>query len=358
MADWSLPTLTSTYANFRQNLVDRDVEAATQFSLTTPTNTPTGAIKWDTTLNRWQKWSGTAWGELATTYALTGLTVTSFSNTGNTTLGDSSADTVTVNANTMAFPNGVSISGNVTYSGLITFTGNVTFGDAAGDTVTLVGTTVNLATGTTTFAVGTANFSVGLQVAGSAVLSAASTATLTNKTFDTAGTGNVFKVNGNSLTATAGTATVTVPNSTTTLVGRDTTDTLTNKTITAAASGSSVKDSAGTAFEIGYMDLPQNAQSAAYTLALSDRGKHISITTGGVVIPANGSVSPQVLFPIGTTIVVFNNSATAQNISITTDTLRQSGTTNVGTRSLAGYGMATLVKIGTTVWAISGAGVS
>lgn len=58
-----------------------------------------------------------------------------------------------------------------------------------------------------------------------------STQTLTNKTIDTAGP-NTLKINGNTLSATAGTATVTVPNSTDTLVARATTDTLTNKTLT------------------------------------------------------------------------------------------------------------------------------
>jgi len=59
----------------------------------------------------------------------------------------------------------------------------------------------------------------------------AATVTLTNKTIDTASP-NTIKINGNTLSATAGTATVTVPNSTDTLVGRATTDTLTNKTLT------------------------------------------------------------------------------------------------------------------------------
>jgi len=62
----------------------------------------------------------------------------------------------------------------------------------------------------------------------------AAVATLTNKTIDTAGP-NTIKVNGNTLAATAGSATVTVPNSSDTLVGRNTTDTLTNKTLTAPA---------------------------------------------------------------------------------------------------------------------------
>lgn len=101
---------------------------------------------------------------------------------------------------------------------------------------------------------------------------------------------------------------------------------------------------------VGYKGLPQNAKTASYTLALSDMGKHISITTGGVVIPANGSVA----FPIGSTIVIYNDSASAQNISITTDTLRLAGTATTGTRSLAQRGLATCVKVLATEWVVSG----
>jgi hypothetical protein len=100
--------------------------------------------------------------------------------------------------------------------------------------------------------------------------------------------------------------------------------------------------------------LPQNAQTSAYTLVLSDIGKQISITTGGVVIPANASVA----FPIGAAVVIYNNSGTSQDISITSDTLRLAGTTLTGTAALAEYGLATCVKVGTTTWVISGAGVS
>jgi hypothetical protein len=104
----------------------------------------------------------------------------------------------------------------------------------------------------------------------------------------------------------------------------------------------------------GYKGLPQNSQTGAYTLALTDIGKHISITTGGVVIPANSSVA----FPIGSAVVIFNNSGSSQTISITTDTLRFAGTSLTGSRTLPLYGLATLVKIASTVWAISGTGVS
>lgn len=82
MANWSNPVLTSTYTDFMNQLKDRDVDLALQFDGTTSSNLATGTIRWNSTANRWQKWSGTAWGELTTTYALTGL-----STTGNASIG-------------------------------------------------------------------------------------------------------------------------------------------------------------------------------------------------------------------------------------------------------------------------------
>jgi hypothetical protein len=105
---------------------------------------------------------------------------------------------------------------------------------------------------------------------------------------------------------------------------------------------------------VGYKGLPQNSQTASYTLALTDMGKHISTTTGGVIIPANGSIA----FPIGSAVSIFNNSGSSQTISITTDTLRLAGTATTGSRTLAQYGVATCLKVASTTWVISGAGVS
>ena len=112
---------------------------------------------------------------------------------------------------------------------------------------------------------------------------------------------------------------------------------------------------------VGYKGLPQNSQTAAYTLALSDMGKHVSITTGGVLIPGNATGAGPVAFPVGTAISIFNNSASSQTIAFVgsvTDTLRLAGTATTGSRTLAGYGLATIVKVATTVWVISGAGVT
>jgi hypothetical protein len=104
---------------------------------------------------------------------------------------------------------------------------------------------------------------------------------------------------------------------------------------------------------IGYRGLPQLTKTANYILALADAGYHISITTGGIAIPPN-SGGGSVPFPIGTTIVIFNNSGSAQNITITTDTLRLAGSASTGTRSLAQYGLATCVKVASTTWVVSG----
>ena len=126
--------------------------------------------------------------------------------------------------------------------------------------------------------------------------------------------------------------------------GANTDITALDQDVTITATGTIATDT------IGYRGLPQNSQTASYTLALSDQGKMVNTTTGGVVIPANGSVA----FPIGATIVVFNNSGSNQTISITTDTIRLAGTATTGSRTLAQYGLATCVKVAATTWVISG----
>ena len=102
-------------------------------------------------------------------------------------------------------------------------------------------------------------------------------------------------------------------------------------------------------------DVPQNAKTAAYTLTLTDRGKSIDVSTGGITITV--PLNSEVAFPIGTTVSITNLAATAITVS-SSATLRQAGTANTGSRTLAAYGMATLRKVATDTWFISGAGVS
>jgi hypothetical protein len=125
-----------------------------------------------------------------------------------------------------------------------------------------------------------------------------------------------------------------------------------NESVTLTASGSIAATS------IGFRGAPQNSVTANYGLLLSDNGKQIMVTTAApviITIPANSAAA----FPIGATIVIYNNSlAVSQTIAITTDTLRQAGTTNTGSRTLANYGVATLLKVNTTEWVITGAGLT
>lgn len=122
--------------------------------------------------------------------------------------------------------------------------------------------------------------------------------------------------------------------------------------------GKLLKDGAKTISQI--REIEQNSQSSAYTLVLTDAGKHIlhpsSDTTARIfTIPANSSVA----YPIGTAITFVNqNSAGAVTIAITTDTMRLAGLGTTGSRTLAANGVATALKITSTEWIISGTGLT
>jgi len=106
----------------------------------------------------------------------------------------------------------------------------------------------------------------------------------------------------------------------------------------------------------GPATVPLNAQTSSYTLAATDNGKLIAITTGGVTVPVN-------IFSTGNNIVIYNNSASSQTITQgTSTTLRLSGTASTGNRTLSQYGIATIICVDATagahVFTISGAGLS
>lgn len=111
-----------------------------------------------------------------------------------------------------------------------------------------------------------------------------------------------------------------------------------------------------TAYAAGYRDAPQNSHTANYQLVLADRGKSILMNGSSLTltIPANSAVA----FPVGTVFIVVNVNASALSIAITTDTLTLANSTTTGTRTLAQNGIATCVKIATTSWLISGAGLT
>ena len=140
-----------------------------------------------------------------------------------------------------------------------------------------------------------------------------------------------------------------------TAVTLDGTQTLTNKTISGASNTLTVD---GTN-EVGFKNIPQNSQSAAYTLVLADAGKHIfhpstDANARTFTIPANSSVA----YALGTAITFINMTSQVVTIAITTDTMYLSSAGTTGSRSLAQYGSATAIKMTSTTWLISGSGLT
>lgn len=154
-----------------------------------------------------------------------------------------------------------------------------------------------------------------------------------------------------------------------TLVGRATAGSGSPETITCTAAGRALLDdvsasaqrttlglgSVATLSEANVRSIPQNSQTAAYVLVAGDAGKHISITTGGVTVNAS-------VFSAGDVVTIFNNSSSSQTITSGTNvTLRQAGTANTGNRTLAQYGVCTILCVtggSTPTLVISGAGLS
>lgn len=110
-----------------------------------------------------------------------------------------------------------------------------------------------------------------------------------------------------------------------------------------------------TTTSVGYLGIPQNSKSANYTTVITDSGKHILHPSSDAnvrtfTIDSNANVA----YPIDTAITFINDSANDVTIAITSDTLVLVGSGTTGSRTLAQYGVATAIKIGTTRWYISG----
>jgi hypothetical protein len=122
------------------------------------------------------------------------------------------------------------------------------------------------------------------------------------------------------------------------------TQTLTNKTITGLASASTVNDSNGSAYTIGYRKRPQSTNTTA---AASDVAKHLLVTATTTI--------PSGVFTSGDWFEVVNN--TSGTLTLTQGagtTLRLAGTSTTGSRTIAAYGVASVQCIGSEVFFVSG----
>ena len=85
MADWNAPTLSTAYATWQSEMQARDVDAATLAE--SPTNPPTGYVRWVAASNKFQKWNGATWDDLILAQAGGG--------TGGSSLGTMAAQNAT-----------------------------------------------------------------------------------------------------------------------------------------------------------------------------------------------------------------------------------------------------------------------
>jgi hypothetical protein len=103
----------------------------------------------------------------------------------------------------------------------------------------------------------------------------------------------------------------------------------------------------------------QNTQNANYTLVLADANKHIyksNTSAYAWTVPPNSAEA----FPIGSTVTMYNGGS-AGSITITRGigvVIATAGTGTDSDKTLAPYGLATLLKISTDTWIINGVGLT
>jgi hypothetical protein len=250
--------------------------------------------------------------------------------TGNITGGNVTtagiANLTTIQSTTVDATGNVT-AGNITTAGTINATGNISGGNISTSTATITTgdiTTINsglLQNGNSNITL-TANGNVSIQAAGSTVeLVVTSTGANVAGTFNATGNANVGNIGA------------------------------TNGVFTGNISGNT------NGFTIGYLNIPQVAAANA-TLALTDAGKHYYSTTAGnltLTVPLNSSVA----FATGTEIGIVVQAA--GNILVNAAggvTLYMAGNSTAANRVVGSYGTATLLKVASDTWFISGTGVA
>jgi uncharacterized protein YqgC (DUF456 family) len=283
---------------------------------------PTSGVTLVTGENAVCAWNGSDFVKVASSVA-DGVTTISFGSTGLTP-NTATSGAVSV-AGTLAPANGgTGVSNNAAMT--VTGSGNFAY------TRTLTGAT-----------------NVTLPTTGT-LATLAGTETFTNKTLTTP-----------IISSISNTGTLTLPTSTDTLVGRATTDTLTNKTLTSPTLTTPVlgTPSSGTLSactvdgtnKVGYLNIPQSgsAKTTSYTLVVGDVGKFVVLGTSGlVVVPAS-------IFAVGDAISVANNTAAAITCTSSAVTAYLGGTNTVVTSfSLASRGVCTILYVTASVVFITG----
>ena len=107
---------------------------------------------------------------------------------------------------------------------------------------------------------------------------------------------------------------------------------------------------------VGYIGTPLNSQSSNYQLVIGDMGKSVYMSaTATVTVPDNANVA----YPIGTVINLISGPSATTTVNILgSDTIYLGGAGSTGSRTISAYGMGTILKVTSTTWYISGAGVA
>lgn len=115
-ANFSKPVITDNYTNVLTDLRDKDTALAVMQdpAIVTPTNTPTGSVRWNSAFNsgkgRFEKFDGTTWNALSVNYSIS-ISGTAASADSVTGLSVLSGKTLTVNNNiTLAGTDGTSFT--------------------------------------------------------------------------------------------------------------------------------------------------------------------------------------------------------------------------------------------------------
>jgi hypothetical protein len=245
---------------------------------------------------------------------------------------------------------------------LPTYTGNISAGNVSITGNLLAGNLNSNATVTGTTGIFSGNISAGN-------LNSSAAVTGITGVFSGNVTGNLFVGNGSQLTGifvsslingTSNVSTASNGNVTIGIAGNAAIATFTgtgaNISGTLNATGNISGNTNG--FAIGYLNIPQVSFAGNATISITDAGKHYysTLSTDNVLTIANNSSQG---FQVGAAISVVNQGT--GNITVAQDsgvTLYLAGNATSGNRTVATFGMATLIKVATDTWFINGTGVT